>query len=320
MRTGLSIYSLWNAWRKGLMTVEEEFAAMREMGCEATEIANFAVPLHKGPKGAEFKGPPDFEMAKRFVELSEQYQVPIGAYSCGSNIARVSREEYPVMLERLYAEIELARALKAPLIRIDLVTVMAGRDEVGVEAFDAMFPQAVEAARALADYAKQYDMWVTVENHGTFMNGADRVRKLIKAVDRENYGLTMDIGNTVCVDEDPMVLASELIDLAKEIHVKDFYIRNDPYAIGAKYVDGYTVADPSVLGNGSWLTTKHQRYLRGAIVGHGDLPMKDLISLIVRSGFDGDVLIEFEGMEEPVLASQISLNNLRQMIRMAEKK
>ena len=85
---------------------------------------------------------------------------------------------------------------------------------------------------------------------------------------------------------------------------------------GAKFKDGYTVADPSVLGNGSWLTTKHLRYLSGAIVGHGDLPMRDLIHTVVHSDFAGDMLIEFEGMEDPRIACALSLNNLRSMIEL----
>ena len=90
------------------------------------------------------------------------------------------------------------------------------------------------------------------------------------------------------------------------------------YVIGAKYIDGYTISDPSVLGNGSWLTTKHKQYLRGAIVGHGDLPMKEMIQTIMGSGFDGDMLIEFEGMEDPALACELSLTNLRQIMRLSE--
>ncbi|MBQ7058307.1 MAG: sugar phosphate isomerase/epimerase [Firmicutes bacterium] len=316
MRTGLSIYSLWNAFRKGDMTIEEGFAFMQSLGCESVEIANFVVPLHDIKFGPFAWAPYDPDLEKKLVDYAARYEVPIGAYSCGSDIGRLKGDKYKEMLEFLYSEIDLAHRLGAPLIRIDLVMVMMGKDDVGIDAFDRMFDQCVDSARLLADYAKQYDMIVTVENHGTMMNGGDRVGKLVRAVGRENYGVTLDIGNTVCVDEDPLICATELIPYAREIHVKDFYIRRDPYVIGAKYKDGYAIGDPSVLGNGSWLTTKYKNFLRGAIVGHGDLPIKELLALVKNSGFDGDMLVEFEGMEEPRLASQISLSNLRQILSM----
>lgn len=315
MRTGLSIYSLWNALRKKTMTVEDEFALMQKLGCEAVEIADFSVPLHDRDGIARAVGY-DPDMPKKLVEYAEKYNVPIGAYSLGSNIARQTGDEYKKGMEFLKSEIDLAHSIGSPLIRIDLVSVMVGKDDTGIAAYDRIFDPMVIAARELSDYAAQYNMTLTVENHGTLNNGGDRIRKLVTAVSKPNYGVTLDLGNTVCVDEDPLICAQELLPFAKEVHVKDFYIREDPYAIGAKYKDGYAISDPSVLGNGSWLTTKYNKYLRGAIVGHGDLPMRKLINMVVNSGFDGDMLIEFEGMEDPALACELSLTNLRQMIAM----
>ena len=309
MRTGLSIYSLFNDIRKGQMSVEEAFAFMKAVGCESTEIANFVVPLHTPDHR------PIPEMAIKIREYADKYEVPIGAYSTGSDIGRAEGPMFEGMRQYVFSEIDLAHLLGAPLIRIDLVRVMVGKDDTGIEAYDRIFDRCVGVAREMADYAAQYGIQLTVENHGTLMNGADRVGKLVRAVDHPNYGVTLDIGNTVCVDEDPLDCACDLLPYAKEIHIKDFYIRTDPYAIGAKYKEGYeATTDPGVLGNGSWMTTKHGRYLRGAIVGHGDLPMKEIITLINQSGFDGDVLVEFEGMEDPRLGSEISLKNLRQLL------
>lgn len=306
MQFGFSIYSLWNAMRKGEMTLEEAFAWIHGNGCDHVEMADFVVDLHQPG------------MPERIAELSAAYQLPISAYSVGSRLAQVSAEEYPAELVRLQEEIEIARRMGAPLIRCDLVRVMIGKGSTGVEEYDRLFPQMVQGARDLADYAAQYDMQVTVENHGTLMNGGERVRRLILAADRPNYGCTLDIGNAVCVDEDPLVCIEELLPFAKRIHIKDFYIRDDAYAIGAKYKDGYTINDPSVLGNGSWLTTRYKRYLRGAIIGHGDLAMRKIIEKIVQSGYTGHLTIEFEGMEECRLACQISMQNLKQLAAMAE--
>ena len=305
MKFGFSIYSLWNDMRKGAMTPEEAFAWMHDNGCDHVEMADFVIDLHQPG------------MPEKIAELSAAYDLPVSAYSVGSRLAQAQPEEYEAELKRLQGEIEIAHRMGASLIRCDLVRVMIGKGSTGVEEYDRLFPQMVRGAQDLADYAAQYGMQVTVENHGTLLNGGERVRRLLQAVNRPNYGCTLDIGNAVCVDEDPLICTEELLPFAKRIHIKDFYIREDAYAIGAKYIDGYSINDPSVLGNGSWLTTRYKRYLRGAIVGHGDLPMRKIIEKIVQSGYDGHLTIEFEGMEDCRLACQLSLQNLKQLTGMA---
>ena len=72
------------------------------------------------------------------------------------------------------------------------------------------------------------------------------------------------------------------------------------------------------MGDGSWLTTRHKRFLRGAIIGHGDIDMRAVLQKVVDSGYDGDLTIEFEGMEEPTLACKLSMANLRQIVAMCK--
>ena len=189
-------------------------------------------------------------------------------------------------------------------------------DPTSIEEFDRLFPKMVKGAQDLADYAAGYGMDVLLENHGTFANGGDRVRRLVLAVNRPNYGCTIDVGNALCVDEDPMICVETLLPFVKRVHIKDFYIRKDAYAIGMKYGDEQQPKD--ITGN-RWFTTRHHRYLRGAIVGHGDIDLRSVIGTLVASGYDGDMTIEFEGMEDEMLACEIGMRNLKQMVAMAQK-
>ena len=303
MKFGFSIYSLWNAMRRGEMTVEEAFAWIAENGGDHIEIIDF------GPQ----------EEPEKLAELSQKYNLPISAYSIGSMLAQGDEANYEAELTRLKGQIDKARIMGTKLVRCDMVRVMMGRGETGVEIYDRIFPLMVKGARELADYAAQYDMEITIENHGTLMNGADRVKRLLLAVDRPNYGCTVDIGNALCVDEDPEVCVEALLPFAKRVHIKDFYVRKDPYVIGARHLEGYVSRDPGALGDGSWLTTKHKRFLRGSIIGHGDIDMRAVIQKIVDAGYDGDMTIEFEGMEEPKLACKLSMDNLRQIVEICKK-
>ncbi|MCI8631954.1 MAG: sugar phosphate isomerase/epimerase [Lachnospiraceae bacterium] len=308
MQYGFSNYSFWSLLESGALSLEGLFEWLHQNGCDHVELADFALDLHQPG------------MPERVAELAALHQLSISAYSAGSSIAQLEGQAYEAELARLKGEIDIAHRAGAPLLRSDLVKVLTQRDATDIEEYERLFPIMVKSAQALADYAAQYGMEVTVENHGTLMNGGDRVRRLILAVDRPNYGCTLDVGNAVCVDEDPLVCVQTLLPFAKRIHIKDFYIREDAYAIGARFKDGYEVGGgPRVLGNGSWLTTKHKRYLRGAIVGHGDLALRGILQEIVASGYDGHLTIEFEGMEEPMLACRIGMQNLKQLTALAEE-
>lgn len=97
------------------------------------------------------------------------------------------------------------------------------------------------------------------------------------------------------MDEDPLVGVKKNLPYASLIHVKDFYFR--PF-----------YEDP---GAGKWFKTSNGNYLRGAIVGHGDINMRKIMKLIKDSGYNGCITLEFEGMEECKEACRIGMDNVK---------
>ncbi|XKI12661.1 hypothetical protein GGGNBK_13480 [Sporosarcina sp. ANT_H38] len=45
----------------------------------------------------------------------------------------------------------------------------------------------------------------TIENHGFNVQSRYRVQSIIHAVNRKNIKTTLDVGNFLCIDEDPLV-------------------------------------------------------------------------------------------------------------------
>jgi inosose dehydratase len=126
------------------------------------------------------------------------------------------------------------------------------------------------------------------------MQGSERVQRLVLAVDRENFRTTLDVGNFLCVDEDPVSAVQNNLPFASMVHMKDFYIRE------------------SVPCDG-WINTTHGRYLRGAIVGLGDVDIPKIIKMIKAFGYDGYVSIEFEGWEDCRMGSKIGMANVKKL-------
>jgi sugar phosphate isomerase/epimerase len=73
-------------------------------------------------------------------------------------------------------------------------------------------------------------------------------------------------------------------------------------------------------GNGEFpgegfFQTRAGNYLRGSIIGHGDVPVRKCINALKRAGYDGYLMIEFEGMEDPIRGITVGCNNLRRFIQ-----
>ena len=145
-----------------------------------------------------------------------------------------------------------------------------------------------------ADHAKQYGITTSSENHGVFVQDSERVRRLVLATDRDNYKTTIDIGNFMGVDEDPLAATKLNLPYASFIHVKD----NHWLPPGR---------DP---GQG-WRQTRAGAYLRASVFGHGNINVKAVLQAIVDSGYDGYLSLENEGMEEPRLGCKVGFENLK---------
>ena len=139
------------------------------------------------------------------------------------------------------------------------------------------------------------------ENHGYISQDSVRIEKLLTAVAHPNFGVLLDLGNFYCVDEDSAQAVGRLAPYAFHAHAKDFHIKS---------------------GNGvnpgeGWFMSRGGNYLRGAIIGHGDVPLLQAIRALKRSGYDGVLSVEFEGMEDPLVGVRIGQANLRRLVELA---
>jgi sugar phosphate isomerase/epimerase len=164
--------------------------------------------------------------------------------------------------------------------------------------FEEAFPTIVAASKEIARYAAGKGVTTSLENHGFFVQSADRVRRIVHAVDEPNFATTLDVGNFVCVDEDPAAVVPQNLPYAMVVHFKDFYIRD---------------TDP---GEG-WFRSRGGKYLRGAIVGNGDLDLASVARSIIESDFEGYAAIEFEGAEDCLLGIERGLANAKRLLDQA---
>lgn len=284
MKLGISSYSFSNLVNNGLMTQIDIVPKAKELGFDVLEFAGLVVP----------KGEAIEAFALKIKEECSRVGIEMGNYTIGADLINGSGGDFDKEIERLKGELRIAKMLGAPGMRHDATSGFKA-DYAGAKSFDAALPILIKGCRAVTEYASELGIKTMVENHGFFCQDSERVEKLVNGVNHKNFGVLIDIGNFLCVDEDPAKAVGRLLPYVFHVHAKDFHVKSG--------------LNPNP-GEG-WFCSRGGNYLRGAIVGHGNAPVTQCLRILKNAGYDGTVSIEFEGLEDPLLGIRVGLDNLK---------
>ncbi|WP_413378235.1 sugar phosphate isomerase/epimerase family protein [Alkalihalobacillus sp. 1P02AB] len=286
MKVGLSSYSLVKAIKAGDITILEAIQWVADNGGSHMELVPYGYSVVD-----------DLALATEIREKAVNVGIELSAYCMPANFIQATEEEFEQEVARIKKHVDVVNHMGIKVIRHDVTAFTLPPEQMTVHYFDDHFDEIVKGSQLIADYAKQYEMTTTIENHGFNVQSSDRVQRVLRAVNRDNFKTTLDIGNFLCADEDPLVGIKKNLAQAATVHFKDFYVR--PY-----------YKNP---GDGEWFRTVNENYLRGAIVGHGELPIREIIRLLKEHGYDGPIVVEFEGMEDCFVGSRIGMNNVQRL-------
>ncbi len=287
MKTCVSSYSFSQAMSAGEFNQLTVMAKAKSMGFDAIEFTDLN-PIDGLSVNA---------FAALLREESEKLGLPIVNYAIGADFLNAESVEQEI--ERLYAQVDIASILGCKTMRHD-ATGGYRDDRRKIMSFDNALPTLVKGCKGVTEYAKTKGVATSVENHGFFCQDSCRVEKLVTGVSDENFGILIDVGNFACADDPSGPAVGRLAPFAKHVHVKDFVIKDG---------NGFNPGDGFFKSRGG-------NYLKGTIVGQGDIPVLQCLSVLKNSGYDGFVSIEFEGMEPCVKAIGIGLDNLKRMFEL----
>lgn len=249
-----------------------------EMGFEGIEFSR-----------GDWMNEPD--AAKRIKERAAERGIEVVSLCVGADFIN-----NPNAVAETKAHVDFAAEMGAKRMRHDITRGFTDRKIC--RGYDDALKIVVPAVREIADYAGEKGVGTMTENHGYFSQDARRVEKLINTVAHENFGALLDLGNFMCADEDPSLSVSILAPYAVHVHAKDFFLRSG------------MMLNP---GKG-WFQTRAGNYIRATIIGHGDAKIAQSIATLKKIGYDGYVTVEFEGIEDNLLAIEYGRDNLRAMI------
>lgn len=286
MKLGVSLYSFHGYTDPGSLGIKGCIAKAKELGFEGLDFIQTPAP--------------DQSLESFLTESRKigEYCKEIGMEAvCYCTSTDFINRDYNEEVAKAKMYVDIAAALGCKLMRHDATGGYPSNVKFG-RGFDDVLPVLKKAYTEVTEYAASKGVMTCVENHGFFTQDPDRIEKLINAVGHPNFGALVDIGNFSCVDADNAVAVGITAPYAVHAHAKDFHIKKG------------TQDHP---GEG-FFQTRGANYLRGAIVGHGDVPVRQCINALKRAGYDGFLTLEFEGMEDPIRGVSVGLNNLKRFI------
>lgn len=285
MKTCVSSYSFSSYMKNNDVSQKDVMALAKELGFEGIEFTDLSVP----------KGLTEQQCAEFIREESERLSLPVVSYTISADF--LNCESFEEEVERLYKKVDIAKTLGVKCMRHD-ATVGYKDSRKRFCSFDNALPVIAKGCSLVTEYAKAKGIETMIENHGFFCQESGRVERVMGAVNNENFGWLVDIGNFLCADENPVIAVSKAVPFAKHVHVKDFHVKS-----GSEFNPGR-----------GFFTSRGGNYLRGAVLGQGNVPVYQCLKIIKASGYDSYVSIEFEGIEDNIPALETGLENLNRMI------
>ena len=288
MKIGVSSYSYSRLVNADAMRQDEVPEKAHAMGFDVLEFSTIKVP--------DGQSLPTFAQVLR--DECARVGIPIANYTIGADFLQGSGGDLDAEIERVKGEVDVAAILGVPGMRHDATRGFPA-DASGARGFADAIPRLAKGCRAITEYAADKGIRTMVENHGFFCQDSERVESLVNAVDHANFGVLIDMGNFLCADESPVTAVGRLMPYAFHVHAKDCHIKsgNEP-----------------APGEG-WMQTRAGNYIRGAVIGHGNVPITQCLRIMKKAGYDGVLSIEFEGIEETINGIRIGLDNLRRLVK-----
>ena len=288
MKFAVSSYSLGGLVRRGEVSEKGLITVAKELGFDGIEFAE----IHPAD------GQDKIEYAKELRAECERVGVVPVQYSVGADLLYGCEGDLEKEIARLKGEVDVAAALGVTGMRHDASSGYKG-EEAKFKGFEQALPRIIEGYRAVTEYAETKGIRTMIENHGYFCQDSDRVERIVTGVGHKNFGALVDIGNFLCADENPVTAVSRMAKYASYVHAKDFHIKSGMEMCPS---DGF-------------FKTRGGNYLRGAVLGHGNVPVKQCLDTLKNAGYDYYITLEFEGCEEPKLGCEWGLNTLKEIAK-----
>lgn len=202
---------------------------------------------------------------EKLEEISRQFReadIEVTDIASGICVKGSSEEEIQSALLSLKGAAFLAHHLCAKGIRIFLGNFARRYDDYKET---LSYDKIISFIKEVCDYVDQYGIEIWVETHNEFATGKC-LRKLLEDVNRDNCKIIWDILHPLEDGEEPEETLKCLGKHCVHVHIKDGIPPQDPL----------------------------QHDWRYTFIGDGDVPVKRIVELLFRQGYEGYFSLEWE--------------------------
>jgi len=235
---------------------------------------------------------PDLDVAKRIAERAAELEMTIPCLSIGSDL---SGDDQAEQMERVKQYICVAETAGAPYIHFTTAPYMQYMPEF--VPLGRLIRRIAPAVKALCDFAAEHHVGCVVEGQGYYINGTEPLERLLEAVDHPNMGIVADLGNLLCVDEQPERFVGYFAPVVHHVHIKDMVVQPLP------------TDEPGVR----WYPTKQGSVLHRIELGEGIIDIERNLRILAAAGYNGNFSIENNVLGREEKAAQ-DLNYLAGLI------
>ncbi len=170
-----------------------------------------------------------------FAKKVRDQRENLGMYLEGSIGLPKTKEDVPAF----EAEVKAAKEAGATVLRTVCLSGRRYENFHSIEEFKSFKSQAINSIHFAIPIIEKHKIKLAVENHKDWK--AAELATIIRDIDSEWLGVTLDFGNNVSLLEDPNEVIKTLAPLAFSTHIKDMGVK--------KYADGFLLSEVP-LGEG----------------------------------------------------------------------
>jgi len=260
LKSSLSIWSLHKMVDRREMDMVSFIDYAATTGIEGVELVSFFW------KDKEREIPLITESLKR-------NNLQLCCYSIDNDFAKPNASEREDMLTHVKSEIDTAVKLGTKIVRVFSSDYGNGVNYNQAKAW------IVEGLKKSAQYAKDKGVIICLENHGYYAGKSTQILELFSLVNQENVKLTLDIGNFILVDENPVEAIDKLKGIVAHVHVKDSHEVSEDY-------------------KEKTYTCNSGKKIIATVLGTGVVDVAHAIRALKSVNYNGFLSIEYDGYEE----------------------
>lgn len=227
-----------------------------------------------------YKDDPIDEQAERARKMLDEHGLGVSCYTLDSNFAAYDEDAFDETVADCILELDIAEILGTDTIRLDPRSTLPEEHQKNPD-LDFVLERVCEGMQEVADVAADRGIKVGVENHGRLLGRTRQVLRMVKLVDRPNFGVNLDYSNfRIVFGEDHIEATRLLAPYVVHVHAKDHYLRSTEPENAEEEGWRRTLAEDSV------------EWFRPCVAGTGDMDLPKVFSIVHDAGYDGTISLE----------------------------